>query len=110
MRTIAREMYGMNHVVFTSKARKQMAILSPLDVDSLPVCMAKTQYSLSNDPKVTGIPDPDSPCSITDISLSSGAGFVVVYTESINLMPGLPRHPRAENLDIDTDGMIRGLG
>ena len=110
VRTIAREMYGMNHVVFTSKARKQMAILSPLDVDSLPVCMAKTQYSLSNDPKVTGIPDPDSPCSITDISLSSGAGFVVVYTESINLMPGLPRHPRAENLDIDTDGMIRGLG
>lgn len=110
VRTIAREMYGMNHVVFTSKARKQMAILSPLNVDSLPVCMAKTQYSLSNDPKVTGIPDPDSPCSITDISLSSGAGFVVVYTESINLMPGLPRHPRVENLDIDSDGMIRGLG
>jgi len=110
VRTIAREMYGLDHVVFTRKANKKMAVLEPLGVGNLPVCMAKTQYSLSNNPKVRGIPDPDAPCSITDISLSSGAGFVVVYTENINLMPGLPRHPRAEDLDIDSRGWIVGLG
>ena len=107
---IARKMYDVNHVVFTRKARKKMKALKPLGAERLPICIAKTQYSLSNDPKVRGLPDPESPFSITDISLSAGAGFVVVYTESINLMPGLPRHPRAEKLDIDENGWIKGLG
>ena len=109
VRTIAGEIYGMSHVVFTRKAREKMEHLKELDVDRLPVCMAKTQYSLSNNPKIRGVPEPDMPCTITDISLSAGAGFVVVYTENINLMPGLPRHPRAENLDMDEEGWIKGL-
>jgi formate--tetrahydrofolate ligase len=110
VRTIAREIYGLDHVVFTRKAQQKMHHLLPLGVETLPICIAKTQYSLSNNPKVRGIPESDDPCTITDISLSSGAGFVVVYTENINLMPGLPRRPRAEDLDIDEDGLIMGLG
>ena len=109
VRTIAKEMYGMGHVVFTRKAREKMEQLKELGVDRLPICMAKTQYSLSNNPKIRGVPEPNMPCTITDISLSAGAGFVVVYTENINLMPGLPRHPRVEDLDMDEEGWIKGL-
>lgn len=108
--TITREIYGLDHLVFSRKARTKMGQLDPLNVNGLPVCMAKTQYSLSNNPKARCIPDPTAPCTITDITMSNGAGFVVVYTESINLMPGLPKHPRAEKLDIGPDGMLKGLG
>ena len=110
IRIVARKIYGLEHVVFSRKALRQKGLIEPLGADRLPVCIAKTQYSLSNDPRIRGIPEPDTPCTITDLTLSSGAGFVVVYTESINLMPGLARHPRAEKLDIDGDGWIRGLG
>ena len=110
VRIIAQKIYGLSHVIFTRKAQRKLEILTPLGANELPICIAKTQYSLTINSKIRGVPDPDTPCTITDISLSSGAGFVVVFTESINLMPGLPRHPRAEHLDIDENGLIIGLG
>jgi len=107
--TIVREVYGLSRVNFTRRARRQIEALKEHGFGNLPVCMAKTPFSLSNNPKLLGVPDPSLSCSITELFVSAGAGFIVAATENINLMPGLPKRPLAEKLDIDEDGWIKGL-
>jgi len=109
IRRIVREVYGLYHVDFTRRARWQMEEIKKHGFGNLPICMAKTQFSLSNNPKILCVPDPSTPCSITELSVSAGAGFIVASTENINLMPGLPKKPLAEKLDIDEEGWIKGL-
>ena len=109
IRTIAREVYGLSRVNFTKRARRHIKEIRINGFNNLPVCMAKTQFSLSNNPKILCVPESTTPCAITELSVSAGAGFIVASTENINLMPGLPRHPRAEKLDIDEAGKIKGL-
>ncbi len=105
---IATSVYGARSVSFSSKAEKEMNHLEKLGFGELPICMAKTQYSLSDDPKKTGVPKRFK-IKIREISISAGAGFVVPVTGSITTMPGLPRHPSAEKIDIDGEGNISGL-
>ena len=109
IRSIANEVYGLKRVNFTKRARRQIAELTKHGFGNLPICMAKTQYSLSNNPKLLCVPPASTPCAITELSVSAGAGFIVASTENINLMPGMPKRPLAENLDIDEDGWIKGL-
>ena len=85
-----------------------MAEIEKLDVKGLPVCVAKTQYSLSDDPSRLGKPQGFN-ITVRDARLSNGAGFVVVYTGDIMTMPGLPKSPAAERIDVDSDGKITGL-
>ena len=105
---IATKIYGANNVVYTTQAEKSLAELSKLDIDKLPVCVAKTQYSLSDNPQLLGAPK-DFTITVRNVSLSNGAGFVVVYTGDIMTMPGLPRVPAAERIDVDNSGKISGL-
>ena len=93
-------MYGMDHVVLTKKARERIALFEAAGFSDMPICMAKTPLSLSNDPKVKGIPPEDMPCTIQGLKVNAGAGFLVAYTENVNLMPGLPAHPIAEEISI----------
>ena len=109
VKTIVKEVYGLGRVNFTKRARRQMEEIKRNGFASLPICMAKTHLSLSNNPKILCVPDHSTPCTITEVSLSSGAGFIVASTENINLMPGLPKRPLAEKLDIDESGWIKGL-
>ncbi len=106
--TIAREIYGASGVVYTAQAEKSIRELSSLNIDRLPVCIAKTQYSLSDNPSLLGAPK-DFKITVRNISLSNGAGFVVVYTGDIMTMPGLPKKPAAVNIDVDQNGKISGL-
>ncbi len=105
---IATKIYGANNVVYTTQAEKSLAELSKLDIDKLPVCVAKTQYSLSDNPQLLGAPK-DFTITVRNVSLSNGAGFVVVYTGDIMTMPGLPKVPAAERIDVDNSGKISGL-
>ncbi len=109
IRTIVREVYGLKRVNFTKRARRHLREIQKNGFSRLPVCMAKTQYSLSNNPRLLCVPDPQTPCTITELSVSSGAGFIVASTENINLMPGMPKRPLAENLDVNERGWIKGL-
>ena len=106
--TIAKEIYGADGVVYTPKAKKAIARLEKQGFDKLPICMAKTQYSLSDDPSLLGRP---SGCEITvrEVRVSAGAEFVVALTGDVMTMPGLPKVPAANNMDIDKDGKIVGL-
>ena len=106
--TIAREIYRADKVNFTAQAEKAMKEISALGGDKYPVCVAKTQYSLSDDPTKLGAPTGHT-ITVRDLKLSNGAGFVVVYTGDIMTMPGLPKVPAAERIDVDTDGVISGL-
>lgn len=105
---ISTSIYGARTVAFSSKAEKEMDRLESLGFGNLPVCMAKTQYSFSDDPKKKGVPKRFK-IKIREMRISAGAGFVVPITGTITTMPGLPRHPAAENIDIDSEGNISGL-
>ena len=105
---VAQKIYGARGVVYTSAAAKAMAAIEKLNVATLPVCIAKTQYSLSDDPARLGRPT-DFDITVRDVRLSSGAGFVVVYTGDIMTMPGLPKSPAALRIDVDGSGVITGL-
>lgn len=108
MITIAKEIYGAGEVIFEPVAEQQIARIESLGFGSLPVCMAKNQYSLSDDKTVLGRPE-NFPIHIRDVYVSAGAGFVVAITGTIMTMPGLPKVPAAENVDVDEDGKIVGL-
>ncbi len=106
--TIAREIYHATDVVFTAQAQKALAELQKVGCDHLPVCVAKTQYSLSDNPALLGAMA-GFDITVRDVRLSNGAGFVVVYTGDIMTLPGLPKQPAADRIDIDADGTISGL-
>ncbi len=105
---IAKNIYGAARVNYTTQAEKAIAEVQKLGADSLPVCIAKTQYSLSDDPALLGAPK-DFEITVRNVSLSNGAGFVVVYTGDIMTMPGLPKVPAAHSIDVNADGKIVGL-
>lgn len=108
IRCIAREIYGADNVILTVGAQKTMAELEALGLADLPVCMAKTQYSLSDDPTKYGRPA-GFDITVREIRICAGAGFVVALTGDMLTMPGLPKKPAAENMDITNDGKIIGL-
>ncbi len=105
---VAREIYGARGVVFEPQALRELETVEQCGGAGLPVCIAKTQYSLSDDPKLLGRPR-DFYITVRSLSLSAGAGFVVAIAGSIMTMPGLPKVPAAENIDVDDDGRITGL-
>ncbi len=105
---IVTKVYGGNGVVFSNKAKKEIKKLSELGLDKKPVCIAKTQYSLSDNPSLLGRPT-DFAVEIKTIRISNGAGFIVAEAGDIMTMPGLPKVPAAENIDIDENGTISGL-
>ncbi len=105
---IAREIYGADHVEYAAGAEKAIREIEGMGYGELPVCMAKTQYSLSDDPALLGRPEGFA-LHVSEVRLSAGAGFVVALTGSIMTMPGLPRVPSAEKIDIDENGVITGL-
>ena len=106
--TIAKTIYGADKVTYTSKALKSLKEIKALGGDKMPVCIAKTQYSLSDDPALLGRPTGFA-ITIRDLKLSSGAGFVVAYAGDIMTMPGLPKVPAAEKIDVDSQAVIHGL-
>ena len=106
--TVAKNIYGADSVVYTTKAEKALADIEKLGVSDYPVCIAKTQYSLSDNPSLFGRPE-NFVITVRDVRLSNGAGFVVVYTGDIMTMPGLPKTPAAEKIDVDSNGRITGL-
>ena len=106
--TVAKEIYGAKGVNYTAAAKKQLAKLTELGFGDLPVCMAKTQYSLSDDPALLGRPK-DFDITVREAYVSAGAGFVVVLTGAVMTMPGLPKQPAAFGIDVDEDGKIMGL-
>ena len=108
MNAIAREIYGADGVDFTLQAEKDLERIHELGKDNLLVCMAKTQYSLSDDPAKLGRPS-GFRITVREVRLSAGAGFLVAITGSIMTMPGLPKKPAALNIDVDADGKITGL-
>ena len=101
-------MYGGEGTVFTPAAEKQIAKLEELGFGSCPVCIAKTQYSFSDDSAKLGAPS-GFYVTVRNVKISAGAGFVVVLTGDIMTMPGLPKVPAAENIDVDEQGRITGL-
>ena len=106
--TIAKEIYGAAEVVYAPAAGQEIARLEKLGYGNTPVCMAKNQYSLSDDPKRLGRPT-DFTVTIREVYVSAGAGFVVAITGTVMTMPGLPLHPAAERIDVDDTGKITGL-
>ncbi len=105
---VAKKIYGAAKVVWTAKAKKSLEKMLPLGVDKLPVCIAKTQYSLSDDPKKLGRPEGFT-VTVRDVQYRAGAGFVVVVAGDILLMPGLPKVPNAVGMKIDGNNKISGL-
>ena len=105
---IVKNIYGGKGAVYTTKAQKQIKQLEDLGLDKKPVCMAKTQYSLSDNPALLGRPE-DFEITVSKVRVSNGAGFIVVETGDIMVMPGLPKKPAAENIDVDENGKISGL-
>lgn len=106
--TIAKEIYGAGSVSYSPAASQAITRLEKLGYGELPICMAKNQYSLSDDPKLLGCPK-DFPINIREVYVSAGAGFVVAITGTVMTMPGLPKHPAAESIDVNEDGVITGL-
>jgi len=105
---IATKIYGADGVDYTKKANKEIGRLEDLGFKTLPICMAKTQASLSDDPKVTGRPK-NFRITVSKATVSAGAGFIVVSTGDIMKMPGLPKVPSSEKIDVNEDGVISGL-
>ena len=108
IKKIAQEIYGASDVVFAPAAAKQLKRLTELGFGDLPVCMAKNQYSLSDDPTLLGRPS-GFELNVREVYVSAGAGFVVVITGAVMTMPGLPKAPAAYNIDVDDSGRIVGL-
>lgn len=108
IKAIAAKVYGAGSVEFSTKANKEITNLEKLGYGNLPICMAKTQYSLTDDPAVLGRPE-GFKIIIRDITISAGAGFLVALTGEIMKMPGLPKVPAAESIDVDVNGKILGL-
>ena len=106
--TIAKEIYGAIKVNYTPAAKKQIAELEKFNLDKLPVCMAKTQYSLSDNASLLGKPE-GFEITVKEVRVSNGAGFVVVQTGDIMTMPGLPKTPAANKMDVLKSGEIVGL-
>ena len=105
---VAREIYGSKAITFTKKAKRDLKKIKKYGFDHLPVCIAKTQKSLSDNPVLLGRPK-DFLVTVREIHLSSGAGFTVPVTGDVLLMPGLPLKPAALDIDISSDGEISGL-
>ncbi len=105
---LAREIYRADGVNYTQKAEKAISEIEKLGYDKIPVCVAKTQYSLSDNPKMLGKPE-NFKITVRDVKLSAGAGFLVVFTGDILTMPGLPKHPAAEKIDVNENGVTVGL-
>ena len=105
---IATTIYGASAVAFEPKALKELARVEALGLSHLPVCMAKNQYSFSDDPTALGRPTGFT-TTIREIRISAGAGFIVALTGSVMTMPGLPKKPAAEQIDIDGNGTVTGL-
>ena len=108
VRAIAKRVYRAKHVAFSAKAEKEIKKLTDLGYGELPVCIAKTQYSFSDDASLLCAPE-DFVIHVKDIRISAGAGFIVVLTGDIMTMPGLPKSPAAERIDVSDDGVISGL-
>ncbi|MCF7521782.1 formate--tetrahydrofolate ligase [Neisseria sp. ZJ106] len=108
IRTVARKVYGADDVAFSAEALAEIASLEKLGLDKLPVCMAKTQYSLSDNAKLLGKPEGFT-IQVRGITVSAGAGFIVVLCGNMMKMPGLPKVPAAERIDVDEQGVIHGL-
>ena len=106
--TIASEIYGADGVSYTPAAERALARIEQMGFGSMPVCMAKTQYSLSDDQNKLGRPTGFT-INVRDVYVSAGAGFVVVLTGAIMTMPGLPKKPAADGIDVNEDGKITGL-
>ena len=105
---IVKKVYGGDGITVLPAAKKQIAALTALGYDKLPVCMAKTQYSFSDDPTKLGAPSGFT-VTVKNVKISAGAGFIVVLTGDIMTMPGLPKSPAAERIDVTENGKIVGL-
>ncbi len=105
---IVSKIYGGRNVIYNAAAEKSIAKIEEMGLDKLPICMAKTQYSLSDNPQLLGRPK-DFDVTVKEVRISAGAGFIVVLTGDIMTMPGLPKVPAAERIDIDEKGVITGL-
>ena len=105
---VATKIYGAKEVIYEEKAKEQIRQIEELGYGKLPVCIAKTQYSFSDDPKNLECKG-DYPITIREIDLKAGAGFVVALAGKIFTMPGLPKVPAAETIDIDEKGEIKGI-
>ena len=105
---IVKEIYGADKVVIEDNAKKQIKTLEEFNLDKLPICMAKTQFSFTDNPNIMGAPS-GFVITIKDVRVSAGAGFIVCQTSNIMVMPGLPKVPSANNMDIDENGVITGL-
>ena len=105
---IVREICGADKVVIEDNAKKQIKTLEEFNLDKLPICMAKTQFSFTDNPNIMGAPS-GFVITIKDVRVSAGAGFIVCQTSNIMVMPGLPKVPSASNMDIDENGVITGL-
>ena len=108
IRAIAQKVYGAEDVDFSAEAAAEIASLEKLGLDKMPVCMAKTQYSLSDNAKLLGCPE-GFRITVRGITVSAGAGFIVALCGNMMKMPGLPKVPAAEKIDVDADGVIHGL-
>ena len=108
METIVKKIYGGNGVIFEKNAQKQIKELEKFGLDKMPICVAKTQYSLSDDPTLLGAPSGFT-VTVQDVRVCTGAGFIVCQTSNIMTMPGLPKVPAANRMDIDENGIITGL-
>jgi len=108
IRAVATKVYGADGISLTAEAKKEIASLERLGYGKLPVCIAKTQYSFSDDPKKLGAPE-GFEVTVRSLRLAAGAGFIVALTGDILTMPGLPKHPAAEQIDVDSEGRISGL-
>ena len=106
--TIAKKMYGADRVEFTNESLEELVSIEKSKYSRFPVCMAKTQYSLSDDPRLLGAPKGFN-ITVRQVKISAGAGFIVAMTGDIMTMPGLPKHPAAEKMDISESGKIIGL-
>ena len=105
---IATKIYHADSIEFTDNAKEQMKVLKKLGFDKIPICVAKTQYSFSDDQKLLGAPK-NFKITVRNLKVSAGAGFIVALTGSIMTMPGLPKVPAAEKIDLDKNGKIVGL-
>ncbi len=105
---ISKRIYRADSVELTASAPKQLKQLEELGFGGLPICMAKTQYSITDDPTKLGAPD-GFKITVRNLKVSAGAGFIVALTGDVMTMPGLPKSPAAERIDVDTNGIISGL-
>ena len=106
--TVAKEIYGAKDVTYSAAANKALARIEEMGMGEFPVCLAKTQYSLSDDPKALGRPE-NFTINVREAYVSAGAEFVVCILGNMMTMPGLPKEPAAHRIDVNDDGVITGL-